>query len=135
MTPTKQTAKSTVPPGYKQTEVGVIPEDWDCTTVGAEFDIQLGKMLDAEKNTGVSKPFIGNRAIQWGRIDLSDIGTVPLTPSDLQRFRLWEGDLLVCEGGEVGRAAIWKNQLDECYYQKALRTGSDRNGATACPSC
>lgn len=120
MTAATPETTATVPPGYKMTEVGVIPEDWECTTVGSEFDIQLGKMLDAEKNTGVPKPFLGNRAVQWGRIDLSDIGTVPLTPSDLQRFRLREGDLLVCEGGEAGRAAIWKGQLGECYYQKAL---------------
>jgi type I restriction enzyme, S subunit len=106
--------------GYKQTEVGVIPADWNVSTVGAEFSIQLGKMLDAEKNMGVPKPFLGNRAIQWGRIDLTDIGEVKMTSFDLQRFRLREGDLLVCEGGEVGRAAIWHQLLEECYYQKAL---------------
>ncbi len=117
---TQTVNKTTVPAGYKQTEVGVIPVDWDCTTVGAEFDIQLGKMLDVEKNTGVPRPFIGNRAVQWGRIDVSDIGTILLTPSDLRRFWLRAGDLLVCEGGEVGRAAIWRGQIRECYYQKAL---------------
>ena len=93
-------------PGYKQTEVGVIPKDWLVSTVGAEFSIQLGKMLDAEKNVGVPKPFLGNRSVQWGRIDLTDIGEIKLTSSDLQRFRLREGDLLVCEGGEIGRSAI-----------------------------
>lgn len=107
-------------PGYKQTEVGVIPEDWSLTTVGNEFSIQLGKMLDSEKNVGVSRPYLGNRAVQWGNIDLADIGEVRMTPSDLQRFRLREGDLLVCEGGEIGRAAIWRNPIQECYYQKAL---------------
>ena len=108
------------PPGYKQTEVGVIPEDWGVSTVGTEFFIQLGKMLDAEKNVGVPKPFLGNRAIQWGHVDLTDIGEIKLTPADLQRFRLRSGDLLVCEGGEVGRAAICREPAGECYYQKAL---------------
>ena len=111
---------ATVPPGYKQTEVGVIPEDWAVSTVGAEFYIQLGKMLDVEKNVGIPKPFVGNRAVQWGRIDLTDIGEIKLTPSDLQRFRLRDGDLLVCEGGEIGRAAMWRQPIEECYYQKAL---------------
>jgi len=109
-----------VKPGYKQTEVGVIPMDWRVTTVGAEFAIQLGKMLDSEKNLGTPKPYLGNRAIQWGRIDLSDVGIFKMTHSDLQRFRLRKGDLLVCEGGEVGRAAIWDDPFQECYYQKAL---------------
>lgn len=106
--------------GYKQTEAGLIPDDWGVSTIGEEFSIRLGKMLDAEKNVGEPKPFLGNRSVQWGRIDVSDLGLIKLTPSDLQRYRLREGDLLVCEGGEVGRSAIWKAPLDECYYQKAL---------------
>ena len=107
-------------PGYKQTEVGVIPEEWEVSSVGREYEIKLGKMLDAEKNVGVPKPYLGNRAVQWDRIDISDLPTVPLSRADLERFRLQKGDLLVCEGGEVGRAAIWEAPLDECYYQKAL---------------
>ena len=106
--------------GYKRTEAGVIPEDWRVSSVGAEFTIQLGKMLDAANNVGIAKPYIGNRSVQWGRVVLDDIATIPMTPSDLQRFRLKRGDLLVCEGGEIGRAAIWNDPIPECYYQKAL---------------
>jgi type I restriction enzyme S subunit len=100
--------------------VGVIPEDWDVSTVGREFEIKLGKMLDAERNTGGPKPYLGNKAIQWGRIDFNDLPTVPMTRADIESYRLREGDLLVCEGGEVGRAAIWHGPIDECYYQKAI---------------
>lgn len=107
-------------PGYKQTDIGIIPDEWEVTTVGDQFSVQLGKMIDAEKNFGILKPYLGNRAVQWGRIVLDEIGSVRLTQSDLQRFFLEEGDLLVCEGGEVGRAAIWHRQLEECYFQKAL---------------
>ena len=106
--------------GYKQTEVGVIPEEWDVSTVGREFEIKLGKMLDAEKNVGVPKPYLGNKAVQWDRIDISDLPTVPMSRADIKRFRLQKGDLLACEGGEVGRAAIWDAPIEECYYQKAL---------------
>ena len=74
-------------PGFKQSEVGPIPNDWAVSAVGDEFSIQLGKMLDSEKNVGVPKPYLGNRAVQWGRIDLSDLGVVKLTPTDIQRFR------------------------------------------------
>jgi len=109
-----------VKPGYKMTEVGIIPEEWEISTIGREFSVQLGKMLDAERNVGVSKPYLGNKAVQWGRIDTSDLPTVPMSSSDLDKFRLKRGDLLVCEGGEVGRAAIWDAPLEECYYQKAL---------------
>jgi type I restriction enzyme, S subunit len=106
--------------GYKQTEVGVIPDEWQVSSVGREFEIKLGKMLDAEKNVGVPKPYLGNKAVQWGRIDYTDLPTVPMSHADLERFRLLKGDLLACEGGEVGRAAIWEAPLEECYYQKAL---------------
>jgi type I restriction enzyme S subunit len=106
--------------GYKQTEVGVIPEDWGVYKVSEQFDIQLGKMLDAEKNIGIHKPYIGNRSVQWNRIDATELPTMAMSAVDLQRYRLNKGDLLVCEGGEVGRAAIWDGQIAECYYQKAL---------------
>jgi type I restriction enzyme S subunit len=117
-----------VPRGYKQTEVGVIPEDWTVSTVRQEFNIRLGKMLDAGKNVGVPKPFLGNGSVQWGHIDVSDLGEIRLSPTDLQRFRLKNEDLLVCEGGDVGRAAIWRDQLDECYYQKALHRLRPKRG-------
>ena len=109
-----------VRPDYRQTEVGVIPDEWEVSTVGREFEVKLGKMLDAEKNFGVPKPYIGNKAVQWDRIDITDLPTVPMSRSDVERFRLRDGDLLVCEGGEVGRAAIWEGAIAECYYQKAL---------------
>ncbi|WP_077088876.1 restriction endonuclease subunit S [Mycobacterium rhizamassiliense] len=104
---------------------------WTTSTVGEQFDVQLGKMLDAAKNVGIPKPYLGNRAIQWGRIDVAARGIVPMTRSDLQRYRLREGDLLVCEGGEVGRGAIWQNQLPECYYQKALHRLRAKSGYDA----
>ncbi len=109
-----------VTPGYKLTEAGVIPEDWGVSKVGREFEVKLGKMLDAEKNVGVPKPYLGNKSVQWNRIDISDLPTVRMSRADIEKYRLQKGDLLVCEGGEVGRAAIWEAPIDECYYQKAI---------------
>ena len=104
---------------------------WSETTVGAEFDIQLGKMLDGAQDEGDLKRYIGNRAVQWGRIDLDASGLVPLNKREQGRFRLRVGDLLVCEGGEVGRAAIWNHESVECYYQKALHRLRPRRGYEA----
>ncbi|GLR67853.1 hypothetical protein GCM10010909_25340 [Acidocella aquatica] len=106
--------------GYKQTEIGVIPEDWDVLPLGQIFDVQLGKMLDEEKNVGILKNYLGNRAVQWGTFDLSDLPKMRMSGPDLIKFRLKEGDILACEGGEVGRAAIWDAPIEECYFQKAL---------------
>ncbi len=123
-----ETLKADIPEGYKQTKVGVIPEDWMVSTVGEEFDIQLGKMLDCEKNVGIPKPYLSNKTVQWNRIDATNLSTMAMSHADLQRYRLYRGDLLVCEGGEVGRAAIWDEPLPECYYQKALHRLRPRRG-------
>jgi len=105
---------------YQDSPLGWIPNAWRLGSVGSELDIQLGKMLDADKNVGTYKPYVGNKAVQWGRIAVDSLQLVKMTLSDLERFRLVKGDLLVCEGGEVGRAAIWDAPINECYYQKAL---------------
>jgi type I restriction enzyme S subunit len=113
-------AKYLLQKDFHPSEIGPIPRDWALSTVGAEFNVQLGKMLDAERNVGIEKPYLGNKAVQWGRVEVSETQTMRMSRADLEKFRLQSGDLLVCEGGEVGRAAIWDAPLNECYYQKAL---------------
>ena len=110
------------------TDIGELPADWSVSTVGAAFHVELGKMLDQEKNVGEFKPFLGNRAVQWGRLVVDYIGQIRLSEQELPRFRLRYGDLLVCEGGEVGRSAIWRDELPECYYQKALHRLRAKSG-------
>jgi type I restriction enzyme S subunit len=58
--------------------------------------------------------------VQWHKLDLSDVAEMDFDEKDRKEFRLEYGDVLICEGGEVGRAAIWRNELPECYFQKAL---------------
>ena len=105
---------------HESTLIGSVPSDWELSTVGTEFDIQLGKMLDVEKNSGVLKPYLGNRNVQWGWINTSNLSMMAMGAADLTKFRLQYGDLLVCEGGEVGRAAVWHSPIAECYFQKAI---------------
>lgn len=93
---------------------------WSAVALGTVFEVQLGKMLDAKGNTGTPYPYLANRNVQWGRCDLQDLPTMRFTESDRKRFDLRAGDLLVCEGGEVGRTAIWEGAIAECYFQKAI---------------
>lgn len=82
---------------------------------------RLGKMLDKKNQTGkCAFPYLANYNVQWFRFDLSSLNTMDFTEADRQEFELRKGDLLVCEGGEVGRCAIWNNELEHCYFQKAL---------------
>lgn len=94
---------------------------WISTRLADAFDINLGKMLSPEASVGIHlKPYLANRNVQWNKFALDDLGLMSFSPSESQRFRLVPGDLLVCEGGEIGRTAIWSGELRECYFQKAL---------------
>ena len=90
--------------------------------LGSIAEIQLGKMLSPKAKTGgaSSFPYLRNQNVQWGRIDLSDLALMEFSERERKKFALRVGDLLVCEGGEPGRCAIWLNERTDCYYQKAL---------------
>lgn len=101
--------------------VGSIPAHWAAPPLGAKFEIQLGKMLSPASASGYElRPYLRNVNVQWDRLDLDDVAEMSFDTADRLRYALRPGDLLVCEGGEVGRAALWNGDLVDCYYQKAL---------------
>ena len=82
---------------------------------------RLGKMLDAKQQTGKYEyPYLANFNVQWFRFELDNLNKMDFNEADQQEFELCEGDLLVCEGGEIGRCAVWHNEIQPCYFQKAL---------------
>ena len=82
---------------------------------------RLGKMLDKKRQTGEHKyPYLANYNVQWFRFLLDNLNEMDFDEADRKEFELRKGDLLVCEGGEVGRCAVWKGEKTNCYYQKAL---------------
>jgi type I restriction enzyme S subunit len=88
-------------------------------------------MLSKKSKTGIgSRPYLRNKNVQWGRFDLSDVAEMDFSEDEFQKFRLRDGDLLVCEGGEVGRAAIWREAVPDCAFQKALHRIRTRDGVT-----
>ena len=97
------------------------PKGWPVISFGQFGDCRLGKMLDKKNQSGhFQKPYLRNVNVQWDRIDTYDLLEMDFGPKERETFRLQPGDVLVCEGGEIGRAALWKGQIEECYYQKAL---------------
>ena len=80
----------------------------------------LGKMLDKEKNKGILKPYLRNINVRWGSFDLSNLLEMRFEEFEFARYSLINGDLVICEGGEPGRCAIWKNEIPEIRIQKAL---------------
>lgn len=82
---------------------------------------RLGKMLDAKKQTGKNTfPYLANYNVQWFRFDLEELHQMDFEPAEQKEFELKKGDLLVCEGCEVGRCAIWDGKIKNCFFQKAL---------------
>ncbi len=109
---------------YKDSGVewlGEVPEHWEVCALNYRFQVELGKMLDEKRITGEHlAPYLRNTDVQWGEININDLPEMDFHGDDLARYALKTGDLLVCEGGDVGRAAIWRGEIDGCYYQKAL---------------
>lgn len=82
---------------------------------------RLGKMLDAKQQTGMCQyPYLANFNVQWFRFELDNLNEMDFNEADRIEFELRDGDLLVCEGGEIGRCAVWHNEIQPCYFQKAL---------------
>jgi len=91
-------------------------------------DQRLGKMLDQRGNRGELKPYLRNTNVQWMRIELGDVKQLRLEQDELCEYRLLPGDLLICEGGEPGRCAIWRDESHEMYFQKAIHRVRPRKG-------
>jgi len=111
-----------------------IPHGWKLKSVEDMFEVQLGKMLNqAAKNGGEQYPYLTNTNVQWGRFDLAELNTMTFSETEKKKFSLKNGDLIVCEGGEVGRCSVWREEKNPCYYQKALHRLRPLNGEEILP--
>jgi len=93
---------------------------WEKVKLGSVTDSCLGKMLDQNKNKGDYQPYLANVNVRWGEFDLEDLPLMKFEESEQERYELKYGDLVICEGGEPGRCAIWKEQIPNMKIQKAL---------------
>jgi len=110
-------------PGYKQTEVGVIPEDWEVAPVWAKGEVVTGKAL-AVNAPGEPRPYLRTRNVFDGRIDIEDVPTMPMTDEQFEQFQIHYGDVLLNEGQSlelVGRCAMYRCEYpDPCAIQNQL---------------
>ena len=95
-------------------------EEWKEYKLGEVTDSCLGKMLDAKKNKGTPQPYLANVNVRWGSFDLEDLPLMRFEDDENERYGLKYGDVVICEGGEPGRCAIWKDQIPNMKIQKAL---------------
>jgi type I restriction enzyme S subunit len=94
-------------------------EGWCVKKISEVAKHSLGKMLDKAKNKGMPQPYLRNINVRWFTFDLSDLLQMPFLPEESEKYTAIKGDVLVCEGGYPGRAAIWDEDYP-IYFQKAL---------------
>lgn len=113
--------------------MGKIPITWEVHKLCWDYEAMLGKMLDAKRVTGQRlRPYIKNADVQWGHINLDDLDEMDFEESEGDRYSIKPGDLMVCEGGEIGKSAIVPNEIPEgIHYQKALHRIRSRGKANS----
>ena len=97
-----------------------VPYTWLCAYLGEVADLRLGKMLDGSKNKGEKIKYLRNVNVRWFKFDLSDLKEIKITKTEKEILSIKNGDIFICEGGEPGRAAVWKNGENAMTFQKAL---------------
>jgi len=101
--------------------LGEVPAHWALPPLYLRYSAELGKMLDASRITGEhSVPYLRNVDVQWDAINLDELPCMDIEESEYARYTVRDGDLLVCEGGEVGRAAVAVVGDAIVGFQKAL---------------
>jgi type I restriction enzyme S subunit len=98
----------------------VLPKNWCWVRISDVAIIRLGKMLDKAKNKGDRKPYLRNVNVRWFGFYLSDLLEMRFEEDELEKVSLKVGTVLVCEGGEPGRAAVWDSRATDVYFQKAI---------------
>jgi type I restriction enzyme S subunit len=120
-------------PKYKASGVewlGEVPEHWEVTALKRGYQVTLGKMLQPESAGPDDEllPYLRAANIQWAGVDTTDIKQMWLSKRDQTQLRLEAGDLLVSEGGDVGRSCLWYSEIEECYFQNSVNRVRARDG-------
>jgi type I restriction enzyme S subunit len=101
--------------------IGDVPEHWTLPPLYVRYNQVLGKMLDQGKMTGEHLiPYLRNQDVRWGHINVDDLPLMDIAPHERERFTVKKGDLLMVEGRELGRSAIWDGDDGTIGFQKAL---------------
>lgn len=97
------------------------PKVWKKTILGDIFYHNTGKALNSSNKEGIMKDYLTTSNVYWNKFDFSIIKQMPYKESELDKCTVTKGDLLVCEGGDIGRAAIWNYDFDICIQNHIHR--------------
>ena len=99
----------------------ILPPQWVRVHLATIADHNTGKTLDKNRNTGSSLPYITTSNLYWGRFELNNLKEFLIEDSELERCQARKGDLLVIEGGDAGRSAIWSAEEPICFQNHIHR--------------
>ena len=98
-----------------------IPDSWEWVRLGELFQHNTGKALNAANRTGQLKQYITTSNLYWNRFELNNLKEMHFSESEVEKCTVIKGDLLVCEGGDIGRAAIWSYDYPMCIQNHIHR--------------
>ncbi|MFI5446533.1 restriction endonuclease subunit S [Polaromonas sp. UC242_47] len=98
-----------------------VPENWTWVRFGEISLHNSGKTLDSSRNSGLPRDYITTSNLYWGRFELSSVKKMLIREDELEKCTARKNDLLICEGGEAGRAAVWTSDHDVCFQNHVHR--------------
>ena len=98
-----------------------VPESWQWIRIDNLFQHNTGKALNSSNTKGILHPYITTSNVYWGHFCLDCVKEMPFTEDEFSKCSIVPGDLLVCEGGDVGRAAIWEKDILMCIQNHIHR--------------
>ena len=98
-----------------------IPDSWEWVRLGELFQHNTGKALNAANCTGQLKQYITTSNLYWDRFELNNLKEMYFSESEIEKCTVIKGDLLVCEGGDIGRASIWSYDYPMCIQNHIHR--------------
>ena len=105
-----------------------LPNSWCWTTLGSIFQHNTGKALNkSDSQEGLLKPYLTTSNVYWNCFDFTEVKEMHFKDSELEKCTITKGDLLVCEGGDIGRAAIWNYDYDICIQNHIHRLRAKGN--------
>jgi type I restriction enzyme S subunit len=98
-----------------------LPESWEWTTIGEISQHNIGKTLDKGRNSGFLYKYITTSNLYWDSFVLDNLKEMPFEENELEKYSAIKGDLLICEGGDGGRSAIWDKEYPICFQNHIHR--------------
>ncbi|KAB6107085.1 restriction endonuclease subunit S [Bacteroides xylanisolvens] len=108
-------------PGFTPCDNGHYPKGWQYVFLGDIFNHNTGKALNSSNKEGIMKSYLTTSNVYWNEFDFTVIKQMPYRKSELNKCTVTKGDLLVCEGGDIGRSAIWNFDYDICIQNHIHR--------------